>query len=60
MKQFKSGHCSRCNSQNIIVVNNKVICQDCNDWAWLEDAIDSCWNGYTNKDQNNSDDVIVN
>lgn len=45
-KKFKIGHCSRCNSTNLSVMGNRVICNDCNDWQWLEDAIDSCWNGF--------------
>jgi hypothetical protein len=50
-KMYKIGHCSRCNSQNIEVTTDKVICRDCNDWAWFEDAIFSCWNGYVYEEQ---------
>ena len=43
---FKLGHCSRCNSNNLEIRDSKVICKDCNNWTWLEDAKHSCWNGY--------------
>lgn len=45
-KKYKTGHCSRCNSINLVVKEDMVICNNCNNWTWLDDAIDSCWNGY--------------
>jgi ribosomal protein S27AE len=45
--KFKFGHCSRCSSTNLSIIHKEqVVCNDCGDWIWLEDAVNSCWNGY--------------
>jgi hypothetical protein len=45
---FKLGRCSRCASHDLSIIGEKIICRKCNDWAWLDDAKYSCWNGYCN------------
>ena len=52
---FKLGRCSRCNSTNLIISDEKIICNHCNNWTWLDDAKHSCWNGYI-VEQNERDD----
>ena len=40
---YTLGNCSCCNSTNIIITDKKIVCLDCGNWTWLEDAINSCW-----------------
>lgn len=42
--KFTKGHCSCCQSTNIAIKGQIIVCLDCNDWEWFEDAINSCWN----------------
>lgn len=45
MKIKSLGCCARCGSKHIAITsdNKKVVCLDCYDWEWIEDAIYSCW-----------------
>jgi hypothetical protein len=50
--KFKPGMCSRCQRTDLTIDTDVGIikCNYCNDWAWLDDAVDSCcWNAYNNK-----------
>lgn len=42
-KIYKTNKCSRCGGTNIGFTDNQVVCLDCHDWAYFDDAINSCW-----------------
>ena len=49
LKLFKPGRCPECGSRDELSCDGEIIeCHnnDCDAWEWIDNAIDSCWNGY--------------
>lgn len=39
----RTGCCPCCQSTDLLITAKKVICKSCNNWSWLEDAVNSSW-----------------
>ena len=44
-KIILTGRCTCCGSTDVYFIENnkKIICKQCNNWAWTEEALQSSW-----------------